>query len=575
MKRRVVYGEANYEELVRKHGYFVDKTRYIETLEAVENPVFLRPRRFGKSLFCQMLECYYNITQQDQFLNLFGQTYIGTHPTPTRNSCFVLHLDFSTIDPSGSIDRIEKNFNEIGNLRMDIITYHYRQWLGDEVIIDRSESASVNLSRILSAIQKLDLPRLYVIIDEYDNFANQLITGHYDHLYCELTAPDSFLKTFFKTLKEGRKRATIANIFITGVLPITIDDLASGFNIATMITLNPKFESMMGFTQSEVNALVDEVYHDYQIDPATRSTVDEVIRTQYNGYHFIRTDGEPLYNSTMLMYFLNEFCQFHHIPEYLVDLNLRTDLSWVRRITGTIPEQTEAFITQLTTQNMMPYDKNMLIAKFNMSQFFEKDFYPISFYYLGMLTKQDPFVMRLPNLNMRKIFVEYFNELYHIDVSTKYADMMRGFVQQPNLPKLFADYWRLYVSQLPEAIFQQVNENFYRTTFYELCSRYLSTWFTWNLERSYPQGRTDLEFVGKYHEQFAGMRIVIEFKYYSNAEFQKFKTTIDDFQLQAEDTLQIAGYVEGLRQEYPEARISQFVIYCIGNQGFRVFEAVD
>jgi hypothetical protein len=300
--------------------------------------------------------------------------------------------------------------------------------------------------------------------------------------------------------------------------------------------------------------------------------VDEVIKTQYDGYHFIRTDTEALYNSTMLMYFLNEFCQFKEIPKYLIDLNLRTDLSWVKRITGADPENTEEFVAQLTTQNTILYYKDMLISKFNMSQFFEKDFYPISFYYLGMLTKQDQFLMKLPNLNMRKIFVEYFNQLHHIDVSTKYADMMRGFVQQPNLPKLFAEYWRLYVSQLPEAIFQQVNENFYRTTFYELCSRYLSTWFTWNLERSYPQGKTDLEFVGKFNEQYAGMRIVIEFKYYSNTEFKRFKTRIDDFQVQDDDTIQIAGYVEGLRQEYPEARVSQCVIYCFGNQGFRVFE---
>ncbi len=298
-----------------------------------------------------------------------------------------------------------------------------------------------------------------------------------------------------------------------------------------------------------------------------------MIKTQYNGYHFIRTDGESLYNSTILMYFLNEFCQYGHIPEYLIDLNLRTDLSWVRRITGAVPERTEEFVAQLTTQNTIPYDKDMLISKFNMSQFFEKDFYPISFYYLGMLTKQDQFSMKLPNLNMRKIFVEYFNELHHIDVSTKYADMMRGFVQHPDLPKLFANYWRLYVSQLPEAIFQKVNENFYRTTFYELCSRYLSTWFTWNLERSYPQGRSDLEFVGKFNEQYAGMRIVIEFKYYSNNEFKQFKTSIEEFQLQEEDTKQITGYVEGLRQEYPEALISQYVIYCFGNQGFRVFAA--
>jgi hypothetical protein len=173
---------------------------------------------------------------------------------------------------------------------------------------------------------------------------------------------------------------------------------------------------------------------------------------------------------------------------------------------------------------------------------------------------------------MRRIFVEYFNELYRIDVSTRYRNMMQGFVNSLDMQALFGGYWRKYVSQLPEAVFQQVNENFYRTTFYELCSRYLSKWFTWNLERSYPKGRTDLEFVGKYSECFAGVRMVIEFKYYSNTAFDKLKTTIDDFELQEADTEQIAGYVEGLKQEYPEAKISQHVIYCFGNQGYRVFE---
>ena len=189
-----------------------------------------------------------------------------------------------------------------------------------------------------------------------------------------------------------------------------------------------------------------------------------------------------------------------------------------------------------------------------------------------MLTRENRFMMNLPNLNMRTIFVEYFNELHRIDVSTGYSDMMQRFVNDLDLKALFGGYWKAYVSQLPEAVFQQVNENFYRTTFYELCSRHLSPWFTWNVERSYPKGRTDLEFVGKYNECFAGIRMVIEFKYFSNTGFEKLKTAIDDFELQKDDTEQIAGYVEGLKQEYPEAKISQHVIYCFGNQGYRVFD---
>ncbi len=573
MKKRILYGNANYEDIAYKNGYFVDKTHYIEKLEMIENPVFLRPKRFGKSLFCRMLECYYNIKQQDQFEQLFGSTYIGQNPTPFRNSFFVLHLDFSPIDPTGTIEEIEESFNFRCNSRMRATVERYKGWFQDRVKIeDFRVNASLMLTAILDTLNNPDLPRLYVIIDEYDNFANQLVTTNKDQLYRELTAEDSFLKTFFKTLKEGRKSGAIAKIFITGVLPIAIDDLTSAFNIATFITLHPKFENMMGFTQVEVDRLLDEIYHDYEIKASTRQEVDAVIKSHYNGYHFVNFDGEALYNSTILMFFLKDFCEFQQIPEFLTDLNLRTDLAWVRRITGSNPANTEEFVAQLTTQNRIAYDRNFLTTKFHKSQFFEKSFYPISFFYLGMLTRQDRFFLKLPNLNMQQIFVEYFNELHHIDVSTKYAEMMQGFVNHPDLTKLFADYWELYVSQLPEAIFQQVNENFYRTTFFELCSRYLSEWFTWNVERSYPQGKTDLEFVGKYHQQFAGLRWVIEFKYYSNSAFKKLKTSIEDFTLQTEDTEQIAGYVEGLRQEYPQARVSQFVIYCFGNQGFRVFE---
>jgi hypothetical protein len=336
-------------------------------------------------------------------------------------------------------------------------------------------------------------------------------------------------------------------------------------------TLRPEFEAMLGFTQAEVDHLLDQVYADYAIDLATRPLVDTTIRNHYDGYHFVDPEGEALYNSTILMYFLDYFTIHKEMPEFLTDLNLRTDLSWVRRLTSANAGDTEAFVTQLTTQNRITYDRNFLTSKFNTVQFFQPGFYPISFFYLGMLTQENNFFLRLPNLNMRQIFVEYFNELHQIDVSTRYAEIMQAFVNQPNLELLFAGYWREYISQFPEAIFTKVNENFYRSTFFELCSRYLSKWFTWNMERSYPAGKSDLEFVGKYHEKFAGLRWVIEFKYYSNAEFRKFNTTIESFTLQAEDTVQINSYAEGLQREYPEAQIARFVIYCIGNQGFRVF----
>uniref|UniRef100_A0A7C4RSJ1 AAA family ATPase n=1 Tax=Desulfatirhabdium butyrativorans TaxID=340467 RepID=A0A7C4RSJ1_9BACT len=576
MKKRILYGAANYEELVAKHGYFVDKTHYIEPLEKIDNPVFLRPRRFGKSLWCRILECYYSVHMKERFEELFGHTWIGKHPTPLKNAFLVLHLDFSTVDPTGNLGDIELSFDATCNYGMEILVKSSSDWFRDDVKIQMERSATENLKAILSAIRYIGLPPLYVIIDEYDNFANQLITGRRDDLYHQLTADEAFLKTFFKTLKEGRKTGAIANIFITGVLPITMDELASGFNIARFITLTDRFEAMLGFTQCEVDQLIDNIYTDYGFDPSTRSEITEILKIHYNGYHFIDPQGEAIYNPTLVMYFLVSFCENGgRIPECLTDLNLRTDLSWVRRLTSAYPGSTEAFVDNLVTTNTTPYDRIFLISKFDMRQFFDKRFFPISFYYLGMLTLMDRFTMQLPNLNMRQIFVEYFNELHHIDVSTRYTEIMQAFVTKPDIESLFAGYWREYVSQLPEAIFQKVNENFYRTTFYELCSRYLSSWMAFTVENSYPQGRSDLEFIGKFHETFAGMRWVMEFKYISNAELARMKITIEAFTLKEEDTVQIQGYAEGLRRQYPECRIFLYVIYCFGNQGFRVFEVKE
>jgi hypothetical protein len=571
MKRRVLYSEANYAAIVRDNGYFVDKTPYIAELERVRNPVFLRPRRFGKSLFCSILRYYYDRNYAADFAELFGHTWIGQHPTAQHNQHLVLFLNLSTIATGPTIQDIEASFKRQCNHILNTFCYEFATWLDGLIGIDLNASVADNLSVIIDHIRGRRLPQMYVIIDEYDNFANQLVTGHKDLLYRQLTAEDGFFKSFFKALKEGRETNAIANVYMTGVLPILIDELASGLNIATILTLDRDFEAMLGFTQSEVDQLLDDVYVDYAIDPATRAEVNAVIKNHYNGYHFVDPHGEALYNSTILMYFLNDFTRFKQMPEYLTDLNLRTDLSWVRHLTSANSGDTEEFVTQLTTHNQIAYDKNFLTTKFNTSQFFEPGFYPISFFYLGMLTQQDNFFLRLPNQNMRQIFIEYFNELHRIDVSTRYSELMQSFVNHPDLEQLFAGYWREYISQFPEAIFAKVNENFYRSTFFELCSRYLSRWFTWNVERSYPSGKSDLEFVGKFHEKFAGLRWVIEFKYFSNSEFRRLNTPIADFELRSEDTTQIAGYTEGLRAEYPEAQIAQYVIYCFGNQGYRVF----
>ncbi len=192
-----------------------------------------------------------------------------------------------------------------------------------------------------------------------------------------------------------------------------------------------------------------------------------------------------------------------------------------------------------------------------------------------MLTKYDEQYMFLPNQNMKSIFADYFNDIYKIDVSTKYAELMAGFIGKPDIPALFAGYWALYLSQLPEAVFQQVNENFYRTTFFELCRQHLSKYFTFALESSYAAGRTDLEFIGKYHAKYAGLRYLLEFKYYSNARWKKTGgkggAKISDFQPPETDINQLKAYEAEWKKEHPGGEKKSFLVYCIGNLGFRVF----
>ncbi|MCP4147883.1 MAG: AAA family ATPase [bacterium] len=574
-KERIRYGEANYKSMVLDNAYYVDKTAYIRLMEEYKNPVFLRPRRFGKSLWCTTLKYYYDINEAGDFELLFGHTDIGKEPTPLHNRFIVLSLDFSIIEPYGDIEQIRHRFNRQINTALQVVLWKYKKYFKDFDTINEDEDASTNLAKILGQIEAFELPKLFIIIDEYDNFANQLITAHKDALYRELTADNSFLKNFFKTMKNGCKARTIDRVFITGVLPITIDDLSSGYNIADFLTLERAFENMMGFTQKETESLLDMIYSDNDIDPATRPLIMETITANYNGYRIIDPKGEGLFNSTILMYFLRKFINYNKIPHSLIDVNLKTDVSWVKRLTASNPDNTKELVNQLLIHNRLSYNKTALSEKFNMSQFFQKDFYPISFFYLGMLTKQDDRYMCLPNLNMRSIFVDYFNDIYNIDVSTKYAELMAGFVNQPDIPTLFTGYWELYISQLPEAIFQQVNENFYRTTFFELCRQHLSDYFTFEVERSYVAGRTDLEFIGKFHTQFAGHRYLLEFKYYSNKKWEKISKDLDgdiaQFQPPEKDINQLKAYEKEWKKEHPRGVKKSFLVYCIGNQWFRVF----
>lgn len=267
MNKRIPYAVANLEK-IREEGYFfVDKTRFIKDLERFEVPVFLRPRRFGKTLFCSILECYYDINRADTFPMLFEGLYIGRYPTPLHSQFLVLRLNFSEVEVKPDIDKLEDNFNKSINVSIDYFLFCYKKYFKESIPFSRDNSATYHLQCICKRIASHHLPPLYIIIDEYDNFTNQLITSHMDDLYYNLTCPrdngDSFFRTFFKVIKAGVESRAVGKVFITGVLPITIDDLTSGFNIAEIVTLKKSLHNMLGFTQVEVDEYVRSVFETY------------------------------------------------------------------------------------------------------------------------------------------------------------------------------------------------------------------------------------------------------------------------------------------------------------------------
>lgn len=569
MPKRIPYAVANYEKIVDEGFHFVDKTRFIRELEKYQIPVFLRPRRFGKSLWCSVLECYYDINRKERFDTLFGHTDIGREPTPARNSHMVMRFDFSKIEVLPSYQSLRDKFNSECVNSFEVFLGEYREYLGESAGPVSGDASDV-LAEILRTVRKAGAPPLHIIIDEYDNFTNQLLTAHRDGLYRELTTGDSFLRTFYKVIKAGVGEGSVARVFITGVLPITMDDLTSGFNIGQIITLKEHTLQMMGFTDTEVDAYLDEIFAEHGWPEATRDRVREDLRVHYNGYRLLPDATETLYNSTICNFYLNDLVISNgKLPTETIDQNLRVDVNWLRRLTGS-DEETRELLEQLMFDGALPVDMTMLRSKFNMSEFFQKRFFPLSFYYLGMLTFRDRFSLTFPNLTVKTIFTEYFNEVEHIEVSLGYTDMFRRFLGDHDLEALFAGYWKQYIGQIPAQAFDKANENFFRTTFYELCTRYLSQDLMIAIEVNHPGGRSDWEAVGRAGTPFENEAFMLEFKHLARAEGERLGVSRWT-EPKEEDIAQVTRYADDLKRRYPELTIRRHLLYTVGAAAYRFF----
>ena len=564
----IPYAVANYAEMRDRGFYYVDKTDYIPRLEAYKAPVFLRPRRFGKSLLVSTLAHYYDRTLAHRFEDLFGGTYIGSHPTPEHNRYMIIRYDFSAMVMADNMEGLEQNFNILNRGPVEIMVTHNRDLFGDFQFSTR-ENAAQMLEEALTYAREHGLPPVYILIDEYDNFTNQLLTSYNDPLYEKVTTADSFLRTFFKVIKAGIGEGSIRTCFCTGVLPVTMDDLTSGYNIAEILTLESDFINMLGFTHAETEAYLRYVLDKYTGSQERYDEIWQLIVNNYDGYRF-SPKGEKLFNATILTYFLKKFAvNKGEVPEEMIDENLRTDIGWLRRLTLSL-ENSKAMLDALVIDNGLYYNVADLSSKFNKQKFFDKNFYPVSLFYLGMTTLQNNFRMALPNLTMRSIYMDYYNVLNRIDGgANRYVPTYERFVDERDFESLVRNYFEQYLGQFPAQVFDKINENFIRCSFFELVSRYLSSCYTFAIEQNNSEGRADFEMTGIPGTDYYTDDRLVEFKYYKAKEAEKMLGL--DAPL-PEHVKQVHRYAEDTLRHFPNYKVRTYVVYICANRGWKCWE---
>ena len=398
-------GISNYEELVENDYYYVDKTRYIEKLESLTDKriMFLRPRKFGKTLFTSVLENYYDIKKIDEFEKLYGNTYIGKNPTKFKNSYHILRFNFSGIDTEND----ETTMNGFKERTIASINYFIQNY-GIDFYINKEETAEGILDNLFKAflLQKRE-EKIYVIIDEYDHFANELL-GFKPEQFKNLESKNGKVRKWYEILKKGTE-SVVDRIFITGVAPITLDSLTSGFNISKDITRDEEFNEMMGFTKEEIIKLMEE----QNITKEEQEDILPIMKENYDGYKFSTNGRENMYNSNMSLYFLADYVRLGRIPERLVDVNIASDYSKLGKMLDLcVGENREDIIEKTVSGDKIVSD---ITEKFNPAiEFTDKDLVSM-LYYLGYLTiVGEDFEMpelSVPNKVMKEIYADYFMKI--------------------------------------------------------------------------------------------------------------------------------------------------------------------
>lgn len=421
--KELPYGVSNFVTIVEENIYYVDKTMYIPMLEnEARNLFFIRPRRFGKSLFLGMLHAYYDCRTKDKFEQWFGKLWIGQHPTPNQGRYQVLHLDFSQV--GGRIEKLEENFDSYCRVVFDSFVDIYEDYYTDDFVKKvRSAATAVDkLTLINDESKKYEYP-LYLIIDEYDNFTNTVLNEQGEDVYWSITHAEGFYRDIFKKFKGSFDR-----IFITGVSPVTLDDVTSGFNIGWHISTKPEFNQMLGFSTEDVHALFSYYKASGAIRPDCNieAVIDEM-KPWYDNYCFsedaLHTQSR-VFNCDMVLYYLRNYISRGEGPKEMIDPNTKTDYNKMKRLIqlDKLDGDRKGVIRTIAETGEITCN---LYETFPAHQITNPDIFPSLLFYYGMLTIKDTLgsllVLSIPNNNVRKQYygflLEEYQEVNHINLN--------------------------------------------------------------------------------------------------------------------------------------------------------------
>ena len=434
--KEIPYGVSNFVTIVEQNIYYVDKTMYIPKLEAeARNLFFIRPRRFGKSLFLGMLHAYYDIRTKDKFQQWFGNLWIGKHPTPNQGRYQILHLDFSQV--GGTIEKLEENFNFYLSVQLDGFARDYAEFYSEKALslIDATSDASGKLALIQNAARANGYP-LYLIIDEYDNFTNTVLNELGENVYWAMTHAEGFYRDIFKKFKGSFER-----IFITGVSPVTLDDITSGFNIGWHISIKEEFNQMLGFSTEDVREIFTYYQEKEQI-PADRdieSIINEM-KPWYDNYCFSKEaldKQSKVFNCDMVFYYLRNYVSRGEAPEEMIDPNTKTDYNKMKKLLqlDKLDGDRKGVIRTIAEEGEIICK---LFETFPAREITKPEVFPSLLFYYGMLTIKEvlgnQLVLGIPNNNVRRQYYGYlldeYQEVRHInlnDIETKFTFMaLRG-----------------------------------------------------------------------------------------------------------------------------------------------------